>query len=125
MNDGEPGPKYSVSAGNTDQTVGSDAAADFNVAYVCPASTGMPRCSRYQAASACGSRALKKMPPIPRTVSNGGLASKVSVARASEGGDGGPVGSERQRLQVGLPEPLAKITESLTLSAVFLEFLQE
>src|SRR5438067_2391646 len=67
MNGAKLGAKYSVSAGNVDQTVGSAAAAEANEAYVWPTSTGTPRCSRYQAASACGSRALKKMPPMPRT----------------------------------------------------------
>src|SRR6185369_9633424 len=67
MNGEGPSPKYFVSAGNVDHTVPSPACDDVNIPYVCPTSTGTPRRSRYHAASACGSRHLKKTPPIPST----------------------------------------------------------
>src|SRR5437868_5162742 len=70
MNGAAPEPKYVVSAGKRDQTVFAFCSAaslgwqtNTNILF----STSMPRLSRYQAAIIFGSRALKKMPPMPVT----------------------------------------------------------
>src|SRR5438552_4994032 len=70
MNEEPPLPKYAVSAGKIDQTVCPGPPGDFPVLQEKSAtspSIWSPRCSRYQRASAFGSFALKKMPPIPVT----------------------------------------------------------
>src|SRR5712691_12569544 len=70
MNEEPPLPKYAVAAGKIDQTVCPRPPGDFPARQVKSAtkpSIWIPRCSRYQRASAFGSFALKKMPPIPVT----------------------------------------------------------
>src|SRR5262245_37726148 len=71
MNGAELGAKESPSAAPTDQIVVPLNAAPVSSAHVNTAppqsSTSMPRCFLYQAPKACGSRALKKIPPMPVT----------------------------------------------------------
>src|SRR5438445_3859218 len=70
MNEEPSLPKYAVSAGKIDQTVCPRPPGGFPVRQEKSAtnpSIWSPRCSRYQRASAFGSFALKKMPPIPVT----------------------------------------------------------
>src|ERR1035441_5914123 len=68
MADWEPGPKYLVSAGERDQAVlpGVGGTSSDQRNWAPPHSVSwMPRCWAYQAASALGSRARKKTPPMP------------------------------------------------------------
>src|SRR3954469_13166595 len=71
MNGEVPGSKYPLSAGKTDHTsvLGRPAGLVSVGSKVTPphSVTARPRWSRYQARSASGSRALKKMPPMPTT----------------------------------------------------------
>src|SRR5436190_7812055 len=85
MNAFLPGAKYSVPAGNGDQTVnrsdlGSSSLRQWNVALPF-AFDAMPRCSQYHSQSLSGLSDLKKIPPMPVTrfilrehLRDGGLA---------------------------------------------------
>src|SRR5580765_5284716 len=81
------GAKESPSAAPMDHTVVPFVglpAASAQVNAVPPHSwTSMPRCCLYQARSATGSFALKKIPPIPVTLFNSSLRSVAKLERTA------------------------------------------
>jgi hypothetical protein len=132
MNDLSLGAKYFVSSANGVHTVQPSPApsARFHANFAPPQSaTSKPRCSRYQSASAFGSRDLKNTPPMPCTRGFVVMTAPIRVEFrcaivAQKRLDVGNLARARQRRQAGeeglSKKPHSRFSDDVERVAIFI-----